>query len=214
MSNNCRPQIQACATRAARLEPNGVPDPGVDNLYVSDSLIKFSFTANQKKGDEFDVPNACGASCVSYRDCDRTKWYDVEMQICTPDPEFTELLAGGSVLTNGEAVGYGSPRLNATDCPNGVSLEFWAKRVTPGGGQDSAYPWAWWVWPRVYLTFDSASFENAPFLPTFKGFAIENENWYDGPLNDWPVDSDRAFQWIPSPSIPEPDCGYQTLLAS
>lgn len=214
MANDCRAQIQACAIRVARLEPNGVPSPGASNLYVSDGLVSLGLTSETTDGTEIEVLNACGSPCVSFKDDDRLKRLGVSITLCTPDPELTELLIGGAVLTDADAVGYAYPRLNQAANPDGVSIEVWAKRITSAGVLDPVHPYAWWVFPLVKLRPDSVTFENGPFQPTITGFALENENWFDGPLNDWPVDSDRVAQFIPTDTLPTTACGYQTLVAS
>lgn len=214
MSNDCLPQIQACAIRVARLDPSGVPSPGADNLYVSDALVSLTTSPEIEEGEEFTVKNACGSQCVNFKDCDSYKRWTLALELCTPDPELHELLAGGAVLTDGAAVGYGVPFLGRNDCPNGFSIELWAKRIDSSGAQDADYPWAWWVIPRAYLVLGERKFENGPLANAFTGFAIENPNWFDGPNNDWPVASDRALQWIPTDTIPEPSCGYAALVAS
>lgn len=213
--NTCRPQIQVCASRFARLYGSGVPAQGLENLYVSSQLASFNFTPNVKTGQEMELINGCGVDCIAYKDCDRVKWYDIEMLFCSPDPELSELVAGGVVLQTGAAVGYGAERLNAAACPDGVSIELWAKRVVQGGTLDPTYPYAWWAWPRIVdVIIQDATFEDGPFQWKLSGRATENENWFDGPVNDWPVDSDRVFQWIPTATLPETDCGYAQLIAS
>lgn len=214
MANDCLPQIHACRMRVARLGSDGVPLPGANNLYVSSALSVLTFTPNITAGDEFEVKNGCGETCLAYKDCDRIKWLDVELQLCTPDPELHEILVGGVVLQNGAGRGYGYPRLNEASCPDGVSIEAWGRRVDAAGASDPTFPYAWWVLPRVYLQLGARTMENGPLSNPFTGHAIENPNWYDGPLNDWPDDSDRVAQWVPTDSMPEADCGYQTLLAS
>lgn len=216
MANDCLAQIQACAMRVARLEPNGVPDPGANNLYVSDSLIKFEYTPVYSTGDEFEVKNACGDVCVNFKDQDRLKRADATLEICTPDPELSELLSGGVVLTAGAAVGYGAPTVGATPNPNGVSIELWTKRIDDDGNLDDVYPYAWWVFPRMYLRPAARTFENNPVNNLFEGYGLENPNWYNGPTNNWPLPngSSRIFQWIPTTYIPTAMCGYQTISAS
>ncbi len=46
------------------------------------------------------------------------------------------------------------------------------------------------------------------------GEAYENDNWYNGPLNDWPVASDRVYQWMPTNYIPPDMCGFQAVAAT
>lgn len=214
MPEHCGGQVQACATRVSRLEPNGVPDPGANNLYVSDALVLVTFTPEIVAGEEIEQKNGCGAVCVNFKDDDRIKRWNVVLQLCTPDPFLHELLVGGTVLEDGEARGYAFPALNTVGNPNGISLEFWSKRVTSDGSLDPDKPYAWWVAPRVKLQPGERSFQNAALGNPFTGFAVENENWFDGPLNDWPVASDRALQWLPTEAPPVASCGYQSLQAS
>lgn len=211
MPNECLPQLQACAIRVSRLEANGRTDAGANNLYVSDALVTWDVSVELTEGDEFEVKNACGATCVTYKDCDRIKRITITGELCTPDPQLHELMMGGAVLTDGAAVGYAFPELNASDCPNGVSVELWTKQIDSTGAQDADFPYAWWAFPRVYLTPSNRTFENGPLGNPFTGFGVENPNWFDGPMNDWPVDSDRVAQWIPTDTIPEALCSYQSI---
>lgn len=216
--NDCLPSIQACAMRVARLDSNGVPTPGADNLYVTAGLITLTATPEYRDGDEFEVVTACGALGVNFKDQNRLKRLGVEMNIVAPDPELTELLAGGSVLTDGTAVGYAAPDLLTIANPNGVSLELWTKRLGPDGAQDATYPWFRWVYPRVYLNVGAKNFQNGPMDNPFSGYAIENPNWYDGPMQDWPETdtSYRVFSYLPRDSgdFPTVECGYQNTPAS
>lgn len=200
--------------RVARLDASGVPDPGADSLYVSDALIRLVMTPVFETGDEFTVKSACGDVCLNFKDQDRFKRVDLTVEICTPDPELSELLSGGTVLTDGAAVGYAAPEVGVAPTPNGASIEVWTKRVDVDGAIDATFPYAWWVLPRTYLRPDARTFENGPLNNVFSGYGIENSNWFDGPANDWPVSSERVYQWIPTDSLPTAQCGYITLAAS
>jgi len=215
MANDCAREVFSCALRVARLEPNGVPDPGDDNLYVSDALTTLTVEPVIVEGEEIEVKNACGEVCVNVKDCDRLKRLDLTLGLCYPDPELLELLAGGSVLTSGDAVGYAFPELGSAGCPNGVSVELWAKRWEgTSGSQHATFPYSWYVLPKTFWQHSTRTFENGPVTVELSGFAVENENWFDGPLNDWPVASDRVMQSIPTATIPEAACGYQPIAVS
>jgi hypothetical protein len=211
---DCRPQVQACAIRVARLDTNGVPLPGANNLYVSDALVELNWTSVYVDGDEIEDKNACGIVVVNYRGRDSFKRGDVEVKLVTPDPFLSEMLSGGSVLTSGSVPkGFAAPPIGPVT-GNGVSIELWAIRVDDGD-QDANYPYAHWVYPKVKnLRLGDHSHANASIQPVFTGQAVENPNWFDGPVGDWPATSDRAYQWLPTSTIPTPSCAYQTLAAS
>lgn len=213
MANDCLAQVQACRIRVARLDPTGVPQPGASNLYVSDALVSFGFGWETEAGDEISEKNACGTIKVNYRGDEQLRRGNVSINLVTPDPQLSEMLSGGVVLTDGAAVGYAAPSLGPVDS-DPVSIEIWTKRIN-NGRLDSTFPYAWWVYPWIeHLRPDDHEHSNANLGMSFAGEALENDNWYDGPLNDWPSTSDRVFQWIPTTSLPNASCGYQTLAAS
>lgn len=216
MSNDCLPSIQACALRVARLEANGVPDPGADNLYVSNQLVTATITPNYRDGQEFNIVTACGDVLLDFQDDPRLRWWDVELSIATPDPELTELLAGGIVLEDGDDVGWASPALLQRTNPYGVSIELWSRRVDENGDVDDGHPFLWWALPKVKsLHAGARNFENAPMNnPFVGGRAVQNPNWFDGPMNDWPVRSDRAVEYITTDVLPDTLCGYQSIPVS
>lgn len=214
MSNSCPSLVQACAIRVSRLDASGVPAPGANNMIVTDALTQLAITPVIEAGDEFKVKNACGALCINVKDCDRLARLDLSLGLCKQDPQLQELLTDGVVLTSGGAVGYGFPRIGEAHCPNGVSVEVWAKRYDIGGSLDPAFPYEWFVLPKTFWQWDTRTFANGPIEVQLKGFAVENDNWYDGPTNNWPVASDRVLQSIPTNSLPTVKCGYTALVAS
>lgn len=213
MANDCLPQVQACRIRVARLEADGVPLPGANNLYVSDALVSLAFAWEVEAGEEISERNACGELKVNYRADDNLRRGNVTITLLTPDPQLSELLSSGSVITSGAAVGYAAPSLGAVNS-DAVSIELWAKRIRDGR-LDPTYPYAWWVYPWVdHLRPNDHEHNSGNFDNVFVGEAYENDLWFDGPLNDWPAASSQVYQWIPTTSLPTASCGYQTLVAS
>ena len=215
MADDCLPQVQACAIRVADLDTNGVPLPGPDHLYVSDALTTLTLDPEIKEGDEIEESNACGTICVSYQGDPSLKWLNFELELCTADPYLEAMLSRGTVLDLGAGVpaGFAYPAIGPIKSA-GISIELWAKRIN-NGDMDPDYPYAWWAIPKVVqLRPGSREFANAAQKPSFTGRALENVNWFDGPLNNWPAASDRTAQWVPTSTIPEPQCGPQALVPS
>lgn len=211
--NDCLPHVKACRLRVARLGSDGVPEPGAENLYVSDALVLITASPEIEAGTETIERNGCGDICVNLKDEDKVKRYTVTLTVCTPDPQLHEILVGGRVAPDG--LGYMFPRLNSAISPNGVSIEAWAWRPLSDGSLDATYPYAQWAFPRVKLTPGERSLQNGALQNPFTGFLTENENWYDGPANDWrDVPFEGPFGWQAVADIPDADCGYQTLIAS
>jgi hypothetical protein len=213
MPNECLPQVQACAMRVARLDPaSGASVVGVDNMYVSDSLVSLEFTWEVVAGEEITEKNACGAVKVNYRGRDSIRRGNVKITLVTPDPELSEMLSNGVVLTEGADVGYAAPALGEIDeAP--VSVELWAKRIR-NGRQDGVRPWARWVYPLIDNLRPDNHTHNSGNLPmAFVGEAYENPGFGDGPANDWIGTSDRVYQWLPDAAIPVAQCGYQAVIA-
>ncbi len=211
----CLPQIHACAMRVTQLDNNGVPLPGAGNIYVTNALSKLTLKPIYKDGDEIEEPNACGELIVQYKEDDFFKRADFELELLTPDPYLTELVVPGSAVLaeSSSQVGWAFPPIGLVTGA-GIGIELWAKRINDGV-LDSLYPYAWWTMPRAKnVRLGDREFSKTAQKPTFTGQMYENENWFDGPLNDWPAASDRVAQWIPTGSIPTPTCGAGTIAPS
>lgn len=220
--NDCLPSLQFCAIQVARLDANGVPTPGANNLYVSDKMGTLTATPVYREGDAFESVSGCGDLIVSFKDQNRLQRITAELGLLVPDPQLTEMLAGGVVISNEEAptagAGYAAPELLVAANPNGVSVECWTKRISPDGAQDATWPWWHWVFPRLYFDLGAKNFQNGTMDHPFTGWGIENPNWYDGPLQAWPDtdNSNRVFSYLPMPAgdFPNVECGYQNTPAS
>lgn len=213
MPPRCLPHVHACRMRVSRLDELGIPAPGANNLYVSDALVSLAFAWEVQTGEEIEFPSGCGANIPPYKAPDSLKRGNVTITLRTPDPQLSEMLGQGTVLTDGDAYGYASPNLG----PIGdtvLGIEVWAKQIN-NGKLDTTFPYAWWIYPWITnLRPGDHTHEQANLGSVFIGEAYENENWFDGPLNDWPSTSDSPYQWIETTAMPEASCGYLTLASS
>lgn len=212
--NPCLPQVQACRMRLAKLQSNGRTAPGSTNLYVTKAFVSLAITPVYVDGTEIAEKNACDEVSLDYKGPDSLKRYDVTITMLTPDPYVAYFLSdGSSILTSGSRIGYAAPSIG-TVAGNGVSVELWSKRIN-NGDLDADSPYAWWVYPKVRnLRLAPYTHDANALKPQYVGQALENPNWYDGPLNDWAVASDRIAQWMPTATLPTAQCGPVNLAAS
>lgn len=206
--------VFAVRMRATRLDVDGSPHVGVKSQIVSNALIKITFTPQNEDGDEISLKNGNGDQCVYYKAPDTLKNIDFEVDMCTPDPEMQEMLAGGTVLLDGsDSIGYAAPAVGSTANPNGVSIEAWSKAII-GGALASHLPYIHWLWPRLNLTQDEQSLENDAAQPVFKGTGQENAGWGTGPNGDWEYESSRLWQWVREATLPDITNGYATVTSN
>lgn len=224
-SSGCAGVVQGCALRVGALEPNGVPDPGAGNLFTVD-FVRVAYTLVVQEGTEIIVPSACGTNCVDFKADDTLRRFDIEIEVCEHNPQLFALMTGGTVLTETnvitpgggvkDAEGYASPAIGDTlGAPNGVSVEVWAKRIQ-NGGLDPDFPYHRFVFTKVRSLRQAGTreFTNGAHAFVFSGQAVQNENWFDGPMNDWNVDSDKPYQDLPVTSLPATQCDAQPISVS
>lgn len=210
---DCLPQVQGCALRATRLDGAGVPQPGSNNMVTTNVMSRLAITPVYADADEIEEKNACGAVFLSYKGNSSFKRADFELEILAPDPALVELLTNVDALAGADRYGNNAPPIGEVE---GVrfSLEVWAKRIR-NGALDVSFPYARWVFPFCTASRVGAfTFENAATKFTLTGECYENTNWYNGPLNDWSVASDRVWQWMPVATLPSTACGYQTVAST
>lgn len=186
MSQDYASSIAGTAIRVTRLQASGAIATGATASYVLQSFISVSFTPEYEDGDEFTQKDANGNVCVTYKSPDTLKRVSLQVAICNPDPEFTEITSGGLILATGEeSVGYASAEIGVNATPNGVGLEVWSKAIK-NGKPTATNPYWHWLFPYVVLRpSGDRVLENGLLANTFEGWGVGNLEFGDGPDSSW-----------------------------
>jgi hypothetical protein len=206
--------ILAVTMRVAALSASGTTPAGASGLYVTDSLVRFSWQPDVEAGLDMSQRRGDGSLCTAARTPDVVKRYTCTLDICAPDPELEQLLSGGVVLTStGSTVGYGAPKLRQTATPNGVSVEIWSE-AQDGDSPAATNPFFWWAFPMLKLEKKGQrTLEAGVMANSFEGYMYENASWGNGPNNDWLLNSDRAYQYQRTATHPSAAVGLQAIPA-
>jgi len=223
---HCFPTLQLCALRVAKLLATGSPDDGTSNGYVTDALIKADIAVELEEGDDFTLKNGCGGICATFKDCDRVKRVNVDLELCNLDSALLSLLIGGTHFTDlagagvGNSIGYQLPDFD-DPCPAPVSLEMWTKawdgsvQATPpfAGGATNVY--YHFVMPLCRFQLGDMTLENEFAHVPVSGFSQDNSKiTSNGPFDDWPNDvRDRggittSLGWFMDSVLPTATCGF------
>lgn len=210
MAQSYQASVQGAALRVTRLLSTGATASGASASYVMNKFIRVSFTPEYEEGEEFTEKTADGSLCVTYRSNDTLKRVNLELAICEPDVEFTELVSGGVLLSSGGTnIGYAAPETGVDALPYGAALEVWSYAVVNGIREG----YFRWLFPYVQLRpAGERVIENGILANTFEGFGLGNADFGDGPQNDWAYQSDRAWAYIKSTTAPTGLNGYQTAI--
>lgn len=204
-------QLYAVALRVARLAPDGSTPAGPDNLYVTNGVVKVTYSLNYEDVAEIVKRDGQNRVCFYQPASKSLKGVTVSsLDVCeADDPELVELLSDGSLLTDGTGVtmGYAAPAVGSELQPNGISLEVWTRRK--GAADAAAFPFAQHLFPRVRLTPRERSIETDVQAGDFEGVGEENPGWGNGPANDWTGPTARAWQWRKVADAPTGLSGYQ-----
>lgn len=205
--------LQLVRLRIARLNADGSPMVGTKNAYVTDGMIKLSPSPQYADGASFTQENGAGANCIDFLDDPSFSRVDLTLEICSPDPEFTQLLLGGTLLVDATDTdptltqGYAVPAVGKiSDRP--ISVEAWTKAID-GGSLNAPKPYWRFVFPRTRSWhLGDRELSNTILATTFTGQAVENPNFGNGPFDDWPYnDSDRAQSFGLDDTLPTATAG-------
>jgi hypothetical protein len=113
--------------RATRLDGCGRLDPGACSAIVSDGFVSVAFTANIDEGEEINLTNAAGRTCVKDTPTPTLTGYSLTITFCEVNPDLYAMLTGQSTVfdANGDAVGF---RVNGDvdASSSGFALEVWS----------------------------------------------------------------------------------------
>jgi hypothetical protein len=206
--------VQGVAIRVTRLDAAGNLLNGAGDSYTTSAFLRTSFTPEYEEGDEIVEKSADGTVCVSYKAPDTLKRITMELAICEPDTELSQLISGGLLLRknfgsfaspDNKSVGWAAPSVGDDPSGNGVALEVWSFAVADGR-RAATNPYFHWVFPYAKLRQSGDRvIENGMLATTFEGYGLGNVTFGAGLDGRWeyPVASERSYSyartdWAPS----------------
>lgn len=218
MAQDYAASVAGTHIRVSRLNPDGSVATGATASYVTSAFISVSMTPEYEEGDEFTQKAADGTVCGSFKAPDTLKRVSLEVAICNPDPEFSEIIAGGLLLSDGagetgESLGWASPEIGKDATPNGVAIEVWSRAIL-NGKPASRNPYWHWLFPyAVMRPGGDRVIENGMLANSFEGWGVGNAEFDEGPgAPTWAYTSDRAYAFVRGSSVPT-GTGYQEVTA-
>lgn len=212
--NDCAGIAQVCALRVARLDATGATPAGATGMIVTDELVTLEWAPEVDDPGSIEVMNACGKRVVDYKRPKRWRWLNLTLTLAIPDVELMEMLGNLLLTTTANSDGWGIPLLDTDIGPGfGLSLELFSKAIV-GGVQATAKPWMQHAFPKTFdWSMDGFTFGADAQQPVFRGRAVQNANFGNGPDNLWTGPSDRALMGKRVAAIPATSCGYQATPA-
>jgi hypothetical protein len=198
--------VQGVAIRVTRLDAAGNLLNGAGDSYTTSAFLRTSFTPEYEEGDEIVEKSADGTVCVSYKAPDTLKRITMELAICEPDTELSQLISGGLLLRKNfgsfaspqnKSVGWAAPSVGDDPSGNGVALECWSFAVADGR-RASTNPYFHWVFPYAKLRQSGDRvIENGMLATTFEGYGLGNVNFGAGLDGRWeyPVATERSYSY-------------------
>jgi hypothetical protein len=145
----------------------------------------------------------------------------MEIAICEPDPELTQLMSGGLLLRKNlgtfstpdrKSIGWSSPAVGDDPAAAGVAVEVWSNAIKDGK-KSSTLPYFHWVFPycKVRQSGDRV-IENGLLANTFEGYGLGNVNFGSGLDERWefPVATERPYSYARTTWAPTGRNGFYT----
>lgn len=213
--------IQGVSIRVTRLNANGTLANGAGDSYTTSAFMRMSFTPEYEEGDEITEKSANGSICVSYKAPDTLKRITMELAICEPDPELTNLISGGLLLRKNlgtfgapdrKSIGWSSPNVGDDPSGNGVAIECWSFAVKDGR-RASTLPYFHWIFPYAKLRQSGDRvIENGMLANTFEGYGLGNVSFGSGLDERWefPTATERPYSYARTSYAPTGRTGFYT----
>ncbi len=216
MAHDNASSVGGLAVRLTRLDAAGALVVGPSASYVTKKFVSLGYTPEYEDGEEFTTKAADGSVCASWKTPKTLKRVTLSIALCDPDPEFSEMIAGGTLLAGsgamaGKTVGWKMPLVGVDATPNGVAIEVWSF-ANVGGRATGPAPYWHYVFPYAQMSLSGErAIQNDMMATSFEGWAVGNTGFGDGPAAPlWPFASDAPAQQARTSTIPV-GTGYQTV---
>jgi len=213
--------IQGVSIRVTRLDASGNLLNEAGDSYTTSGFMRLSFTPEYEEGDEITEKGADGTVCVTYKAPDTLKRITMELAICEPDPELTQLISGGLLLRKNlgtyvapdrKSIGWSSPSTGDDPAGYGVAIETWSHAIIDGK-KAASLPYFHWVFPYAKLRLSGDRvIENGLLANTFEGYGLGNTAFSLGLDERWefPTAAERPYSYARSNWAPTGRKGFFT----
>lgn len=211
----CDSAIHLCRIRVTRVDATGNPLDVENNVYVSDKSIMLGTTPDVLAGEVKDQKGGCDQLLATYRGQDILKRYNLELDQGVVEPALEEMLTGGSAIMDGSngVIGVWFPIPCGTQQPY-VAFEAWEDLWDCDHQPSEPYRYVHWIFPSTRWQKGASSLQNDFRLPKFTGFSQGNSAWGLGPFGDQPEAAEPTGGWFFTNTIPDAECGYQTVVVT
>jgi len=211
--------IQGVSIRVTRLDASGNLLNTAGDSYTTSGFMRLSFTPEYEEGDEITEKGADGTVCVTYKAPDTLKRITMEIAICEPDPELTQLMSGGLLLRKNlgtyaspdrKSIGWSSPSTGDDPAGYGVAIECWSHAIIDGK-KAATLPYFHWVFPYAKLRLSGDRvIENGLLANTFEGYGLGNTAFSSGLDERWefPTAAERPYSYARSDWAPTGRKGF------
>lgn len=211
--------IQGVSIRVTRLDASGNLLNEAGDSYTTSGFMRLSFTPEYEEGDEITEKGADGTVCVTYKAPDTLKRITMELAICEPDPELTQLISGGLLLRKNlgtfaspdrKSIGWSSPSTGDDPAGYGVAIETWSHAIIDGK-KAASLPYFHWVFPYAKLRLSGDRvIENGLLANTFEGYGLGNTAFSLGLDERWefPTATERPYSYARSSWAPTGRKGF------
>lgn len=213
MATECLAALHLCRVRVTRLNADGSPMAGPNNVYVTDKPIQAVITPNYQAGVDQTLVGGCDCIIADYRGFDKLKRFDLELDLGVMEWGLLEMMTGAAAILDGaDPIGNWFP-LNQFDCsvpaqPN-VCFEGW-QTGWDEDQQDATWPYIHWIFPSSFWSWGPQTMQNDFLQPKLTGFTRGNTSWGEGIFGDLPEAAQALGGGFLTDTIPAAACGYQT----
>lgn len=195
--------IAGVGLRVTLLNADGSKQVGPSASYVTSQFIDLGITPEYEAGGEFVQKGADGSAAISFKAPDTLKRVNVTLSLVDPNPELTQMLSGGVLLsTAGVSLGYNAPQIGQVATPNGVAIEVWAKAIV-NGRLAAVNPYWQWILPYVQVTATGErKVADGILATTFTGWGLGNSLFQSPATPQWPFATDRPYGYARVASLP------------
>lgn len=215
MALECASTVEICAVRATRLDTDGSPAAGPNNVYIVSDILQLQVNPNIREGEDREMRGGCGCVIASKSEDDEVRRFDLQLDAGRLEPGLLEILGlGSAILDSTDVIGAHIAKKRTCGVPQpAVAFEAWTKRWTADDEQDPLFPWWHWLWPRSTWALGQNTLQ-AEFGPVVAvGKSKANTAWGLGPYDDMPEanDGSQLSFWADANDLPVGTCDYSSV---